>query len=259
MKPKIELKDFFKVYWRSFFYQNLLNQRNYQNYGFMYVMYPAIKKFKLKKESVVDSLLRNFEYFNTNPYFASFIFGVALKLIQEDNQDRLNQFKFDIMSPLAGLGDAFSWGITRPFLILISIGLIMLGPVWGWIIFLLGFNIILNGFIRFFGIVLGYKHGINVIFNLAKLNLQNIILKLKQALLVIWGVLFYLVSLGKYRMIPVTHYYYGRENIMILHLFITLCLFAGILIFQYLNKKLVPVVTFMIYLLVIIFINFVYN
>ncbi len=251
MKIKINYKDFLTVYFRSFLYQNLLNTRNFQNFGFMYVLYPIIKKFRIKKKSVIQSLLKNFEYFNTNPYFVSFVFGVALNLIERNEEEKLNRFKFDIMSPLAALGDAFVWGIMRPFFVLISAGLILLNQIWAWIIFLVAYNLILNLFFRFYGIIAGYKYGINVTFKLAKMNLQNIIHKLKQISLLLWGSLLYLIIVNKYKIIPkISNIYSTSLNNFYMIVIIILFIFF----YNYIDKKFIPIVTYIIYMIIMIFV-----
>ncbi len=124
MNYNITIKDFFIVYVRSFLYQNLMNDRYFQNFGFLFVLYPIVKKFHKNVKDVKLFIIRNFEYFNTNPYLVSFVFGVAMKLIKEDNDEKLKKFKFDMMSPLAALGDAISWGILKSFLVLISVSFV---------------------------------------------------------------------------------------------------------------------------------------
>ncbi len=256
MERKVNYKDFLKIYFRSFLYQNLLNTQNFQNFGFMYVLYPIIKKFKIQKESIIQSLLRNFEYFNTNPYFVSFVFGVALRLIERKEEEKLNRFKFDIMSPLAGLGDAFAWGIVKPFFVLISAGLILLNQWWGWLIFVVGYNLILNGFFRYYGIVIGYKYGINFIFKLAKFNLQNIIYHLKQISLIIWGSLFYLLLVSRYKIFhSITTLMYTEIKSFYMISIIILFVF----IYNYINKKFIPVVTYLIYMMFMILLYIIYK
>jgi len=256
VENRINYKDFIKVYLRSFLYQNLMNLKNFQNFGFMYVLYPIIKKFNKSKNDIVKQLLQNFEYFNTNPYFASFVFGVSMNLIESHKENELNKFKFDVMSPLAGLGDAFVWGIVRPFLVLISAGFILMNIYWGWLIFFLGFNITVNIFFRLYGIILGYKYGINVIFNIAKMNLQNAIHKIKQISLIIWGGMFYLIIVYRYKIFQNLK---GSFEVNEMDVYKLGIIVLFIFIYYFLNKKFIPVVTYVVYIISMILLYLIYR
>jgi len=250
---KINFIDILKVYLRSFLYQNLINLRNMQDFGFNFVIYPVLKKFKKDKKKIISAILKNYEYFNTNPVFASFLFGVILNFIERNEFEKVQRYKFEIMAPLAALGDAFVFGTFLPFLLFLSISFIILKQWSGILIFLIGYNLVINLFFRFYGIIIGYKYGINFIFKLAKLNLQNIIAILKKISLFLWGVMFYILIIFNYKIL--------KSPFEIFSFNITKLLFVGIIIlsiifYDFLNRKFVPILIYMIYVLVITFLYF---
>jgi mannose/fructose/N-acetylgalactosamine-specific phosphotransferase system component IID len=245
MKYKITWNDFFLVYLRGFFYQNLINDKYFQNIGFMFTLFPIVKKVKKNKESIKIFLTSNFEYFNTNPYTASFILGVAIKLIHDNNESKLKKFKFDMMSPLAALGDAISWGILPSFLITLSTFFVFFGYNSGILIFFIFFNIILHIFFRFFGLIIGYKNGLNIIFRISEMNLQNKILMLKKLGLVIWGSGIFLLAKYKYNVLD-----FSRENGYIFSLInLFFIILIGGLAYK-LDKYIIPVVTYIIFIMI---------
>ncbi len=248
MNKRITLGDIFKVYFRSFLYQNVLNEKYMQNFGFMFVLYPVLKKFSNSVEELKKELMIHFEYFNTNPYFASFVFGVSLNLIEKGESNKIKKFKFETMTSLAGLGDALSWGIIKSFLALIGMGLILFNHIEGFLIFFVIYNLIFNIFFRFFGIVMGYKYGQRVIFKIAELDLQKMISLLKQSGLFLTGMLFYILLYTKYKLLEWNSKHY------VISIFYFLIISVIVYFFYNLNKKVIPVVSFLIYFVIIVFI-----
>jgi len=246
----ITIRDFLAVYFRSYLYQNLINETYFQNFGFLYTLYPVIKKFHRKKESIKLFFIRNFEYYNTNPFLASFIHGVAMKLIEENSDRKLKKFKFDMMAPLAAIGDAISWGIGRSFLIMISVILVFFDFYAGILVFLIVYNLVLNVFFRFFGMLIGYRTGMNVIFRIANMDLQNKIAMIKKTGLVIWGASVWLLLQHKYHLIDLPS---GKINPIHIGLVLLMIPFA-ILLYKG-NKVFVPIVIYVIYLMLIMILH----
>ncbi len=246
MVYNVTLKDFFIVYLRSFLYQNLINDKYFQNFAFLYVLYPIVKKFKRNREAVKVFFLDNFEYFNTNPYLVSFIHGVAIRLIEEKNEVKLKKFKFNMMGSLAAVGDAISWGITRSFLLMVSIIFIFFNHYYGVLIFLVFYNIILNIFFRFFGLIIGYKNGQNVIFKIANMDLQNKIAIIKKTGLIIWSSTILLLLKYKYKLIDFSSENAGLNNAVI----ILLMMVIAFLLYK-LNKSHIIVMVYLIYIIII--------
>jgi mannose/fructose/N-acetylgalactosamine-specific phosphotransferase system component IID len=247
---EITLKDWFYVYLRSFLYQNLINDKYLQNFGFLYVLYPVVKKIKKGKQSINDFLLKNFEYFNTNPFLVSFVIGVAVRFLKENGEEKLRKFKFDIMSPLAALGDAISWQVLPAFLILVTSILVFFKFYWGVLIFFIVYNLVLNIFFRFFGLWIGYKNGLNVIFKIAHMDIQQKIAMAKRIGLLLWGCGFFLLLKYKYNLFDFSFHYVNLHHLIGLGI-ITLMLS----VFYRVNKVLIPVVSYLIYLILILIVN----
>ncbi|MDD5065935.1 MAG: PTS system mannose/fructose/sorbose family transporter subunit IID [bacterium] len=250
MNYEITLKDWFHLYLRSFLYQNLINDKYFQNFGFIYVLYPLVRKIKKNKQAVQDFLVKNFEYFNTNPYLVSFVMGVAIRFLQENNEDKLRKFKFDIMSPLAALGDAISWQMAPSFLALICSILVFFKCYWGVLVFFLVYNLILNVFFRFIGLLIGYRNGLNVIFKIANMDIQHQISLIKRVGLIMWGSGFFLLLRYRYGLLDL--------NIQALSFPIMIevvSIFLILMLFYRINKVMIPAVTYILYLIVILIVN----
>lgn len=250
MASEITFKDWFTVYLRSFLYQNLINDRYLQNFGFLFVLYPALKKLKKSKAAVDDFLYKNFEYFNTNPFLVSFVIGVAVRFIRENEDEKLKKFKFDIMAPLAALGDAISWQVLPAFLVLITSVMVFFKLYWGVLFFFIVYNLILNVFFRFFGLWMGYKNGLNVIFRIARMDIQQKIATVKRVSLLLWGSGFFLLLKFRYNLFDFSFHYINIQHLTGLGLIAFM-----LAVFNRVNKVLIPVVTYIIYLIVVLIVN----
>lgn len=170
-KSLITKKDWIKVFWRSFPLQSCFNFERMQNIGFCYSMIPILKKLYPDKESLSLALKRHLEFFNTTPQTVTFITGACIAL-EEKNQNSNGEFdissiaalKAALMGPIAGIGDSFFWGTFRIIAAGIGCSLASKGSILGAILFLLIFNIP-HYLIRYYGLKIGYKSGINFISN----------------------------------------------------------------------------------------------
>ena len=61
------------IFLRTFFLQALWNFERLQNVGFLYILYPVLKKLYPDKEKRKEALLRHIGFFNTNPYMVTII------------------------------------------------------------------------------------------------------------------------------------------------------------------------------------------
>jgi PTS system N-acetylgalactosamine-specific IID component len=103
------------------------------------------------------------EYFNTQPYFASFILGAVMRKEENHaagkaNAREISGLKTALMAPLGALGDSFFWGALKPFAAIIAVAALMLGAWWAPILYLLLFNI-WHVSLRIGLLIWGYKSG----------------------------------------------------------------------------------------------------
>ncbi|WP_141742550.1 PTS system mannose/fructose/sorbose family transporter subunit IID, partial [Enterococcus sp. HMSC05C03] len=117
---KLEKKELQKVFWRSFTLLGSMNYERMQGLGFAYSLMPALKKiYKEDKSGLAQALERHMAVFNTAVAPATFIMGVSLAMEEEKQMNpdfdasSINTVKAALMGPLAGIGDAFFWGVFR--------------------------------------------------------------------------------------------------------------------------------------------------
>jgi len=191
--------DLFSVFLRSFYLEAAWNFHQMQNFGFLYSMIPVIKKLYPDRPGRVRALKRHLQFFNTHPYFASLILGVAINLEEKkaagsgvDAMDIVN-FKDTLMSPLAALGDSLFWATWRPFTALIGTGFVFISfidnrpfevALIGPLLLLVLFNLP-HFYLRWEGLISGYRNGTAVIKKLQQINWQKWIERIRWTGLII--------------------------------------------------------------------------
>ncbi len=132
--------------WRALLIQASWSFERMQTLGFVYALLPALKKLYPDRDEFTASLNRHMEYFNTQPYLASFILGAAARMEQErasgknPNADAL-ELKTALMAPLGALGDSFFWGSLKPLAAVSAVAALMAGVQWAPLLFLIIFNL----------------------------------------------------------------------------------------------------------------------
>ncbi len=116
-----------------------------QTTGFAYAIEPALKKLYPDTAEYERRMKIHLEYFNTQPYFASFILGAAVKLEQDRASGRnaaadVAGLKAALMAPLGALGDSFFWGALKPMAAVTAAAALITGSWWAPILFLILFN-----------------------------------------------------------------------------------------------------------------------
>ncbi len=118
---------------RSFFLQTGWNYLKYQNLGFMFVMWPFLKKLYAQDQDAIPSVVsRYLSTFNTQPVLASFCFGalakeeeriVAAKNLTEFNEEiqQWNGIKRGLTITTASIGDRLFWGTLKPLTLLVAV------------------------------------------------------------------------------------------------------------------------------------------
>ncbi|NLU09512.1 MAG: PTS system mannose/fructose/sorbose family transporter subunit IID [Tepidanaerobacter acetatoxydans] len=179
---KDDKKMFREIFWNSFFLESSYNYERQQGLGFAIGMWPAIKRFYKTKAERADALVRHLSIFNTTPHVVTAITGVAAALEKQasENEDfdksTINSVKVGLMGPLAGIGDSFFWGTLRIIATGIGLPLAAQGNILGPILFLLVFNIP-HLLVRYYGGVLGYKFGTNLLNKASDSGIMNILTK----------------------------------------------------------------------------------
>jgi len=145
-RDTISIPDLLAAFGRALFLQASWSFERMQTAGFAYAIEPALKKLYPNPAEYESRMKLHLEYFNTQPYFASFILGAAIRLEQDRATGRnatadVSGFKVAMMAPLGALGDSFFWGALKPMAAVAAVAVAMTGSWWAPVLFLVLFNI----------------------------------------------------------------------------------------------------------------------
>ncbi len=137
--------DLLGVLGRSLLIQSSWSYERMQALGFAYVLDPVLKKLYPERAEYESRIRIHQEYFNTQPYFASFIIGAVVRLEQDRASNRntaadVQGLKSSLMAPLGALGDSFFWGALKPFAAVVGAALLITGAWWAPLLFLVLYN-----------------------------------------------------------------------------------------------------------------------
>jgi mannose/fructose/N-acetylgalactosamine-specific phosphotransferase system component IID len=139
--------DLLRVFWRSLLIQASWSYDGMQSLGFSYALLPVLRKLYPDRIEFDERLRLHMEYFNTQPYLASFILGAVVRL-EEDRAagcvspaTDASGLKAALMAPLGALGDSFFWGALKPLAAVVAVALVVAGVWWAPILFLLLYNL----------------------------------------------------------------------------------------------------------------------
>jgi PTS system mannose-specific IID component len=102
---------------RSFFIQATNNFERMLSLGFLFALWPVIKKVYPEPETRRRAVVRHLSFFNTQPYFANCILGVVAnaELRRGENLDaEVANVKKAMMGALGALGDDLFWTGLMP-------------------------------------------------------------------------------------------------------------------------------------------------
>jgi mannose/fructose/sorbose-specific phosphotransferase system IID component len=166
MSEKIITKsDLNRVFRRGIGMQFSWNYERMQALGYCWTILPVLKKlYKDDDEGLKTAVIRNLEFFNTQPFMALPIMGTSLAMEEIAAEggavdgNAISSIKVAMMGPFAGIGDSFFWFTLFPVCAGIGVSLADGGSILGPIVFLVLFNIFNLG-TRYFGLMYGYKFG----------------------------------------------------------------------------------------------------
>lgn len=168
-EKKLTDGDIRSMFIRSNFLQGSWNFERMQALGFCFATVPIIKRlYPENNEDRKQAIRRHLEFFNTQPFVAAPIHGVVAAMEEERangasiDDAAINSVKIGMMGPFAGVGDPIFWGTARPIIAALGASLAINGSILGPILFFVLFNLVRLS-ARYFGIVYGYKKGLNII------------------------------------------------------------------------------------------------
>lgn len=193
----LSIWDRIKIFFRALFIGAVFNFERMQNVGFVYILFPIIKRMYPERQLQKEVLLRHLEFINTHPYLVTSVVGLIISKEEELSKGKvgispndISVLKSCLTGPLAGLGDSLFWATYRPLIsflaVIIILFAILLGksPILGIGFFLIVYNIV-HLVVRYKGIKKGYLLKERLIEKISKVPFQNI-----KAILNIIGMIF---------------------------------------------------------------------
>lgn len=133
-----------------------------QSLGFAFAMLPVLRRLYPDRGTRAPLIREQMEYFNTQPYLASFILGAAARreqnrTLQLEPNDAAG-IKTALAGPLGALGDSFFWGGVQPLAACLAAAFLLPDLWWAPIFFLAFYNVWHVG-ARVELLVLGFRTG----------------------------------------------------------------------------------------------------
>lgn len=159
--------DLLGLFWRSFFLQASWSFDRLQSLGFAFAMVPVLRRLYPDRGEFSERLAAHMDYFNTQPYLASFVLGAAARLEEDRAAGRGMaadpvEIKKTLMAPLGALGDSFFWGALKPFAAAIAVAVLFGGLEWAPLLYLVLYNVVHVG-LRAALLAEGYRTGGNAV------------------------------------------------------------------------------------------------
>jgi PTS system mannose-specific IID component len=109
---------------RSLFIQATNNFERMLSFGFLFALWPVIKKKYAEPEARRRAVIRHLSFFNTQPYFANCILGVVANVELRDGRKSdadVGDIKRAMMGALGALGDDLFWTGLMPAAALVAL------------------------------------------------------------------------------------------------------------------------------------------
>ncbi len=155
------------MFWRSLFLQASWSFDRLQSLGFAFALIPVLRRLYPDPAEYRERLAAHLDYFNTQPYLASFILGAAARKEEERASGRgagadPGEIKRTLMAPLGALGDSFFWGSLKPLAASLAVATLLVGVRWAPLLFLAVYNIVHIG-LRGGLVFAGYRSGGDIV------------------------------------------------------------------------------------------------
>lgn len=175
---------------RSLWHQASWNFERMQNLGFCHQLLPGLRRL-YGGDPPPAVLQRCTTYFNTHPYFASWVAGTVLNLEERQLAGETPDvdsalFPQLVMAPYAAIGDALFWGALRPLAAVAGLIFAVQGHLWAPLLLLGIFNLP-HLLCRCGGWLLGYRQGVESAATLQRLRLPDLALRLKEGTVLLLG------------------------------------------------------------------------
>jgi len=136
-----------------------------QNVGFVFSIYPALKKLYPNCDAFRSAVSRNLELVNTHPSMGPLLMGLTMLLETErDRKEDILTYRRAIMTTLAAQGDHIFWGVIKPLAAVVgALTTLIPGTTYaGPLLAILVYNIP-NMALRAWGFRTGWSVGLSVL------------------------------------------------------------------------------------------------
>ena len=177
-----------RLFFRTFLLQASWSFEQMQGLGALFVLSPLLRKL-YQGEELQQACARHLSYFNTHPFIAPLILsGVAQLEVNGAGIEEIEEFRQLLMAPCAAMGDAFFWGGVRPFAAVVAMFFALHGSLLAPVVLIIIFNLP-HLLVRIAGFSKGCELAEGVVDFLARCRLPDLAIRLKQATLILLGIL----------------------------------------------------------------------
>ncbi|MBN1293380.1 MAG: PTS mannose/fructose/sorbose transporter family subunit IID [Candidatus Latescibacteria bacterium] len=175
---RLDFRDLFNIYLRSYFFQGSFSIKSRQNMGFAFCLEPAGRKLFKNPIDRKAFQLRHTEFFNGNPFMITLVLGAVShmeeRVLDDDglSLEDISRFKTAVGKATGAVGDRFFWRTLRPFGLVMGLLLSISYDIWGVALFLAIFNIP-TMYLRWYWLYKGYMLGPKVVLELKNPNLDR--------------------------------------------------------------------------------------
>ncbi len=250
----VRTSSILKVFIASFFLQASWSFEKMQGLGFAAAISPAIKDVFNGGGNFVSAMKRHLAFYNAHPYMASPVLGAAIRLEEKGRSgegpvDAGVRLKTMVMGPYGAIGDSFFWGSVRPLASCLGVLSAMLWGLWGILVFLLFYNVF-HLWMRWEGLVMGYKLGDGVLGYVKSLELPRWSIRLRYAAAAILGVFFTAAAIDlSQRAVMIRHLEYqaawllaGVVLMFVLAIFFSMLLKKGVAVTRLIYIVVLPLI-----------------
>ena len=132
------------------------SQEHMQTFGYLTSMLPIVEELYDTKEEQARSMHTYTAFFNTEPQLGTLVVGITAGLeearangAEAVNDETINGLRAGLMGPVAGIGDSLIVGTLIPVLLGIALGLSKGGNPIGALFYILVWNVLIYGGMRF--------------------------------------------------------------------------------------------------------------
>jgi mannose/fructose/N-acetylgalactosamine-specific phosphotransferase system component IID len=146
---------------RSFFLETLWNYEKMQNVGFVFCIFPALKRLYPDGKELGSAVERQLSLVNTNPVMGPLLVGITARLENDQASSDVIIYRKRAMAALAAYGDHVFWGHIKPLAAVcgIVLSLLFLGSMVGSAALLVIYNVP-NLLVRGLGFSKGWSKGV---------------------------------------------------------------------------------------------------